>query len=209
MAKKRSKAKLDTATAMEAVRRKLASGRSMGALQDAKQLVKVDPSDQALALLGDAYAARIQDFVIAGQDSEARDTLAAARAALPRAAERWNKIEAGIALRNGAAMPSAAIDSDVLRRDLTDPRRLATPEAAIVVTALQEACDGKLSAAARDALRGIAADSPLDPWRHFAIAVGAFYEKQDRTAQRALSRIASDAACAPLARVLGAMIEGK
>ncbi len=201
------------------VRTRLAAGRSMAALKEAKELVKRYPGKAADALLAQAYQARIAELAKQGLHEEARGVLQIAAARFPAESATWQR--AGVQasrvagdlddlllawrdnqdddarhkisaeLRSAVRDPSAIVDSAVLAAD--EPLRVA---ARAVQVAFTEAADGHLSAAAREGLRNVGRRSPLLPWRQFVLALDAFHRHDDAVALQQLEPIADDSGVA-------------
>jgi hypothetical protein len=209
----------------ESVRARLAAGRSMAALKEAKDLAKRYPGAVADALLADAYQARIQDLAKQGLHAEARELLQVASARFPQAAATWQRAavqaarvagdlddllhqwrtagddaareRVGNELRAAVRDPGAIAASSLLAAD--DPLRVA---AGAVQAAFTEAAAGELSDATRDRLRVVSRRSPLSPWRQFALALDAFHRHDDAVAKNLLAQIPDDAGVARGKQVL-------
>ncbi|HLU39353.1 MAG TPA: hypothetical protein VK081_08195, partial [Planctomycetota bacterium] len=73
------------------MRERLAAGRSMAALKEAKELAKRAPGPESDALLAAAYRARIADLANQRLHREAHELLAIAAARFPEAGDEWQR----------------------------------------------------------------------------------------------------------------------
>ncbi len=205
--------------ALAAIREKLAAGRSMSALKEAKQLAKSAPGPEAEALLADAYEARIRELSEQKQHKEAAEVVGVARQRFPELAARWAAAEQGARHAAGdlSGLLAAWRDADrggreelaaTLRREVRDPAWIADSEvlpaddplraAAVAVReAFLAAAADRLDDALREALRAVGRRSPLQPWRSFVLALDAFHRRDDARALELLAGIEDDDAVAP------------
>lgn len=200
------------------VRAKLADGRSMSALKEAKDLAKRQPGPAADALLADAYAARIADLSRSGMLREAAEVVAVAQARFPDRAELWATASLDVAHASGDLSvllgrwrdepdQRDALGAE-LRRTVRDPAWIADcaalpaddplrTAAAGVAAAFAQAAAGALDDAGREALRAVGRRSPLVAWRAFVLALDAFHGHDDARCLQQLAAIAGDDAVAP------------
>ena len=193
-----------------AIRQKLAAGRSMSALKEAKDFAKRFGTPLAEDVLAEAYAARVEELGKAGLHKEAAELVAVARARFPARGATWDAASTTAARARGdlsdvltrwrdapesrdaitaelRAMlrdPSWLADSPVLAAD--DSLRVA---AQAVRVAFQAAADGTLDDEGRAALRAVSRRSPLVPWRAFVLALDAFHRHDDARCREQLAAI--------------------
>jgi hypothetical protein len=217
----------------EAVRGKLAAGRTTGALQDAKRLAKTDPGPVADELLADAYAARVADLSTAGLAREAAELLGVARARFPERAARWDECQRADARRAGDigellrewAAPGVdeslrAALAEELERAITEPSRVASaaelaPDDPLQVAALAvafafaEAAAGALTPAGRARLRDVGRRSPLRPWRSLVLALATAHDGDADAARTHLAAVPPESGAGLLAPVLDGVLAGR
>lgn len=227
MAKKRKKPTTDPSALAEAVRQKLAAGRSMAALKDAKLLVKQRAEPPCLELLAAAYTARIEDLREGGMTVEAEQMLEVARERFPDLGSQWQAAAQDIAhargdlseaLRQWTAEPENREPlSALLRGAIRDPRWVADSQVLADDDALRQAARGAwmafdqasrggLDDRGRAALRAVGRRSPLAPWRHLALALDAFHAHDDDRCRDLLEKIDDGDGTAPARDALRAAL---
>lgn len=205
------------------MRERLAAGRSMAALKEAKELAKRAPGPESDALLAAAYRARIADLANQRLHREAHELLAIAAARFPEAGDEWQRAalqltraegnlddlllqwrDAPEAERSATAAALAAelrdlqpiLASTVLAAD--DPLRAA---ARGLAAAFEAVAAGKADAASRSVLRE-ELPAPLRPWQAFVRALDAFHRHDDAAARAELAAVPDDAGIARGKRIL-------
>ncbi|MEZ5962322.1 MAG: hypothetical protein R3F56_00620 [Planctomycetota bacterium] len=213
------------------VRARLAAGRTMAALKEAKELAKRHPGDEAEALLAEAYGARVLDLAQQGLHGEAQAVLRVAAERFPDIAATWERAAtlsaraAGnlddllLAYRNASADARAAVadeleralrdlgpvrDSDVLAPD--DPLRLA---AADLHAGFVAAADGGMAPEMQARCAASEVPAPLVAWRHFVLALDAFHRHADAEVRAELEHIGDDSGVAAGKRLLLQLLQAE
>jgi len=223
----------DSADDGAGVRARLAAGRTMAALREAKELAKRTPGPQSEALLVEAYRARVLDLASLGLHQEARELLRVARARCPQAEAGWLELSrqaaraAGdledllVAWRDGAGDQDArAAIGEELQAALRDLRPLAASPllaidddlraaAARLHDAFVAASSGTLDEATRAGLAAADPPVPLRAWHAFVLALAAFHARHDDEALAALDRIPDTSGVGAGKRLLRDLLEGR
>ena len=216
---------------MARIERLLAEGQGRAAVEAAKAHHQAESSAESEGLLVRAYEVRVGALIAKQMWAEARALVELVLERHPSSGSTCEALRAKLEARSGQldrlleSMGSAdapeeirAEIEDLLRRELVDPRALATtrvlpPEHPLRVSAaaVWRAFDAVTRGPVDDALLAlpeVSRRSPLAPWKLLIRAIALLYRGDDAECARALDGIPADSAPARLAPTLRTVLEG-
>ncbi len=214
------------------VRRNVADGKLKAAIKKAKALHKKVGSAASESLLVGVYAKRIDELRGNGLETEAdaleamvRDRYSSAPPILAgdsdTAALLPKPLAAAVAvIADDNASPARRSDAeDAIRRELKDPKLLATCEtvpehhplrrAAVAVADAFDVVTRRVTDAEEVALPEVSRRSPLAPWKLLIRAVSQCYRREETACRKTLAAIDPDAAPAPYIPMVRSLLAGR
>ncbi len=222
---------------IDTVKASLAKGKTQKAIQEAKQLLKINPSKEAEGCLAEAYQKRIEELQNVGFMDEALNLIEVAIAKCPNYEDKLRDYESEAynfpierrdvnkiieRLKQPDLDPGTHSQlNELLRRGLADPRDLADADnidqnhpLKVDAKAVWDAFETVSTEApeeerktALDHLSKVSRRSPLANWCLWIRALDAYYRFDDSHAKVLLNKIPSECTLYPAVKILSLKIE--